>query len=905
MKRAFIPALTMSIGILLLFAPASSPQTESGEPKGLSLLGGGRGIDHLVILVRDLDAAENTFRTLLGFKVKRQGKFPEGFENSSIAFKDRGYLELVGIYDQAKAAQTEVAEFLRRHEGADGMGLHVSSARQTASFLQSRGFQVEGPASMDYIPEGEKEPQQFWLTVSFKEPVVPGGTFFFIEYNEKAIEEVRKKNPKAADNAEHANTAQKIKSVWVAVKDLQAAVKAYEALGFTAGRQVDFPQLGATGREIAAGGGAILLLQAHGSDSRVASFLTSRGEGIMGVSIQVDRLEAARGILETGVKRRFIPYSGAYGKSLLVPLELTRGLWFEMFTTDEPEIATIPGSNPAQRVTELADAYMKAWFEAFPENATYYAPPGARHDRLADNSLAAVQAWEKIEDDLAARLAEVREESLWGTPEWVTYGFLREALEASRGLRVCRNELWPANQMNGWQVSATWLLPMQPVGTADLRAQALARWRGLARYVDTEIANLKEGLRLGYSTPKRNVDLVLEQLDGILATPVAESSFFNPATRNDDPAFRKAWEELVRDEIYPAVRRYRDYLKSEYLPAAREPQTVAANPDGARCYAASLRAYTGLDRSPREVFESGQRIIEQREAKMKELGRKPFGTDDLAEIRKLLRDDRKNRFKSRDELLAFSKAAVQRARQALPGWFGRLPKADVVIEPQPEFQEKSNYSRYLPASEDGSRPGTYQINLYKPEEQTRAWAERVAFHEAWPGHHLQTALAQERSQAHPITRYLFNSGFAEGWARYTETTLADEMGLYSSDFNRLSMYAGVPNAMVADPGLHALGWTRQQVIDYILAKSPGSTPERAATDVDRIAITPGQVTTYGVGEQEIVTLREEARQALGPKLDLREFHDRVLENGSLTLGMLRQVIERWIAEKKRGSTAPP
>lgn len=556
---------------------------------------------------------------------------------------------------------------------------------------------------------------------------------------------------------------------------------------------------------------------------------------------------------------------------------------------------TIRGGNPAQRVTELADAYMKAWFEAFPETATHYAPPGARHDRLSDNSLAAVQAWEKIEDDLAARLAEVREESLWGTPEWVTYGILREALESSRGLRVCRNELWPANQMNGWQAGTAQLLSIQPVGTADLRAQALARWRGLSRYVDTEIANLKEGLRLGYSTPKRNVELVLEQLDAILAAPVVESPFFDPATRDEDPAFRKAWEELVRDAIYPAVRRYRDYLKSEYLPAARESQALAAHPDGARCYAASLRAFTALDRSPREMFEWGQRVIEQREAKMKELGRKVFGTDDLAEIRKRLRDDRENRFKSRDELLAFSKAAVQRARQALPAWFGRLPKAELVIEAQPEFQEKSNYSRYLSAPEDGSRPGIYQINLYKPEEQTRTWAERMAFHEAWPGHHLQLALARERPQAHPITRYLSNSGFVEGWARYTETTLADEMGLYSSDFNRLSMYAGVPESMVVDPGLHVFGWTRQQAIDYILAKAPHNTPERAAKSVDRIAIMPGQTTTYGAGEQEIVALREEARQALGPKFDLREFHDRVLENGSLTLGMLRQVIERWIA----------
>ena len=180
----------------------------------------------------------------------------------------------------------------------------------------------------------------------------------------------------------------------------------------------------------------------------------------------------------------------------------------------------------------------------------------------------------------------------------------------------------------------------------------------------------------------------------------------------------------------------------------------------------------------------------------------------------------------------------------------------------------------------------------------KAWFK--AFHEVWPGHHLQISLAQERPQAHPITRYLSNAGFAEGWARYADTILADEMGLYSSDFNRLSMYAGVPHAMVEDPGLHALGWTRQQVIDYILAKSPNTTPERAATDVDRMAITPGQVTTYGLGEQELFALREEARQALGPKFVLREFHDRVLENGSLTLGMLRKVIERWIAEKKAG-----
>lgn len=576
---------------------------------------------------------------------------------------------------------------------------------------------------------------------------------------------------------------------------------------------------------------------------------------------------------------------------LVLPLALS-------CSSGNPSASTAPAPIPAgPRVAELADAYMKSWLDAFPENATYFSLPGARHDRLTDNSLAALQAWQKTEDELASQLSRVDAEALWGTPEWVTYGFLREALEASRGLRVCRNELWPANQMIGWHTNATVLASMQPLGTADLRAQALARWRSLPRFVDTEIANLREGIRLGYSTPKRNVQLVIDQLDGLLALPATESPFYNPATRDEDAAFREEWEELVRDGIQPAIRRYRDYLKDEYLAAAREPQAVAANPDGARCYAASLRFFTTLDSSPREVFDAGQRAIEERETRMKELGRKLFGTEDLAQIRKRLRDDKENRFATRDEILAFSRSAVERARKAIPGWFGRVPKADVVIEPQPEFQEASGSSQYFPASEDGSRPGTYQINLYKPEDQDRGLVESTAFHEAWPGHHLQLALAQERAQAHPITRFLFNSGFAEGWARYTET-LADEMELYSSDRNRLSVLAAVPSGMVVDTGLHGLGWSREQAIEYRLSKQIVLNSEAASHYVDRIAVLPGQMTTYGVGEREFLALRKHARQALGDRFDVKEFHDRVLENGSITLGMLREVVERWIGEKK-------
>jgi uncharacterized protein (DUF885 family) len=556
--------------------------------------------------------------------------------------------------------------------------------------------------------------------------------------------------------------------------------------------------------------------------------------------------------------------------------------------------ATPAAAAPASRVKELADAYLEAYLAAFPENATWFSIPGARHDRLTDNSPAGLQAWRDTEDRLAAALADV-EPGPPGSPDWLTYGFLQEALEASRGLRVCHNELWPANQMAGWQSNYAQLAAAQPVGAPELRAQALDRWRGLPRFLDQEIANLREGLRRGYSTPKQSVELVVEQLDVLLAAPPEQSPFYSPAERDPDPAFRQAWVELLRDGIYPAARRYRTYVHDEYLPAAREPLAVSANPDGAACYAASLRFYTTLADSPREVFEHGQRAFAAREVKMREIGRQLYGTDDLDEIRRRLGSDPADKLSTRDEILGYSRAAVERAKVAVPQWFGRVPRADVVIRPQPEFAEKGSYSQYLPASDDGSRPGTYEINLYQPEKQHRGDVERTAFHETWPGHHLQLALAQERTQAHPVTRFLYNSGFAEGWARYSET-LADEMGLYSSDLNRLSTYASGPMGMVVDTGIHALGWTRQQAIDYALAKQPGNTPERAAKYVDRISVLPGQMTTYGVGELEILALREEARQALGSRFDVREFHDRVLGNGSITLGMLREVIRQWIGE---------
>ncbi|HEX6159783.1 MAG TPA: DUF885 domain-containing protein [Thermoanaerobaculia bacterium] len=547
-------------------------------------------------------------------------------------------------------------------------------------------------------------------------------------------------------------------------------------------------------------------------------------------------------------------------------------------------------------VTALADAYMAAYYERFPEQATMAGIAGARHDRVTDNSAAGIARWQAVQDAFLTLLAEVDPNTLWGSPEWITHGFLRETLEASRGTRVCRSELWPVNQMSGWQVGLANLANGQPVTTDEQRRAAIARFSALPKTLENEMTNLREGLRLGYSTPRRNVGLVVEQLDKLLATPVADSPFFSPAKRANDPAFTTQWTALVSQTLYPAIARYRDFLRDEYQPKARVTIAVKDHPNGVDCYRAAYRSYSTLRREPQEVFDLGMRTVKANETKMRALGKELFGTDDLAAIKQRIRTDRENKFATRDEVRKFAEESVARAKAAVPRWFGIVPKTDVVIQPIPEYREKTASDSYQRASDDGSRPGTYHIKLYQPEEQQRGVVERTAFHETYPGHHLQIAIAQERTAVHPITRFVGNSGFSEGWARYTEA-LSEEMKLYATKHGRVGRLGWPARGMVIDPGILVLGWTREQAIAFAL-ESGTMTEESASSLVDRVVVWPAQLTAYDSGGLEITALREQAEKALGQKFDIRKFHDAVLGDGSVTLPMLRTKIERWIEEQR-------
>jgi len=563
-----------------------------------------------------------------------------------------------------------------------------------------------------------------------------------------------------------------------------------------------------------------------------------------------------------------------------------------------PPAQTATPEDPHRRVRAIVDEYAAGYNAMFPGPGNY-GRTGPGTDTLPDNSLAALSAWQRREDAWVVQLRGIDQNALWGTPEWATLGYLRTTLQASIAMRSCRIELWPAHQF-GWQ---TWLLEMlelQPVGTNEARARALTRWRHFPLFLDTELANLREGLRLGYSAPRHNIERAIAQLEALLAAKLVESPFWSPAKRDADPSFQQQWQTVVEAEMVPAARRYLAYLREEYLPKARTSIAISANPNGAACYRAQLAAYSTPELEPSALFQLGQEEVAQRAAKALAFARNVFGPDvaDLRAAKSKLDTDPRNRIADRAELLALVSAAMERARAAAPRWFARMPQGPMILFPYSDLEAKSHPNgRYEPAEKNGSQPARYRIDVTNLAEVRRADLEHTAFHEGIPGHHLQMQLERELPGMHEYGEIAGVGAFIEGWGRYGEG-LAEEMGLYSSDLDRLGALSLLPTGLVVDPGIHAMGWTREHAIAYVTEKQVGFSPEATAAYVDRIAVWPGSMVSYGAGELTIRRLRARAQAELGDRFDLRAFHELVLSQGAITLPMLSELVNRWIDTQK-------
>ena len=457
---------------------------------------------------------------------------------------------------------------------------------------------------------------------------------------------------------------------------------------------------------------------------------------------------------------------------------------------------------------------------------------------------------------------------------------------------------------NGIQVVYQQLAGQIPVTEPEHAGAALAKWSKMGLLIDQAIGRLRQGIARDRTPPVVGAEKALAQVEAYLASPVAGDAFVNlsaPPMWNEIQvaAWRDRLASVVTTVVRPAFERYRAAISTEVMPKARPPERsgVVWLADGDEVYARAIRRHTSLERTPLEIHRAGLDDISALEVEYAALGITVLDVDDVPTIYQQLRTDESLRFSDAGAVVAAAQAAMDRAVAATPQWFGIRPKAPCVMaEMPPVGAEDAPLAFYLPPAEDGSRPGTYFVNTTAPTTRTRFESEALAFHESIPGHHLQLTIAQELDNIPNFRRNAFITVFHEGWGLYTER-LAEEMGLYSGDLERfgiLSFDSWRAGRLVVDTGIHALGWSRQEAIDYLIANSPQA-ENNIVNEVERYIAWPGQALAYKTGQREMLAARNHAMAVLGDSFDIRGFHDALLGSGSVPMPTMHRLIEEWIA----------
>jgi uncharacterized protein (DUF885 family) len=530
-------------------------------------------------------------------------------------------------------------------------------------------------------------------------------------------------------------------------------------------------------------------------------------------------------------------------------------------------------------------------------------------DRLGDNSYQAIEAERAQRRALLERARGIDPAAL-GPGEAITLALYTQDLEAAIAGEVCEFPLWTISARGNPVTSLNYLPEMHPLETAADGDNLIARYRQAPSTVDNEIANLRRGLAAGMAANAESVRRTIELAAGQLARPLDEWALVEPAGRAlagwseaEKQDFARRLRTAVEEGIAPAYRRYHDFLVSEVLPAARPPERAGllGLPQGQACYRARIASYVGLPRTAEELHALGVAEIERINAEMRVLGSRLFGEGELPAILERLRTDPALYYDDEEQIMADARRAVDAARAAMPDWFGTLPKAEVVVVPVPDYEAPyTTIAYYRQPHYDGSKPGEYFVNTYQPKTRPRFEIEVLSFHEAIPGHHLQIAISQELGDLPLLRKLDGNTAFVEGWGLYTER-LADEMGLYSGDLDRMGMLsydAWRAARLVVDTGVHALGWTRERA-EQFMREHTALTENNISNEVDRYLSWPAQALAYKVGQLEILRLRDEARAALGDRFDIRAFHDVVLKNGAVTLPVLAEQVQAWMIAQRR------
>ncbi|MBI4564048.1 MAG: DUF885 domain-containing protein [Planctomycetes bacterium] len=551
-----------------------------------------------------------------------------------------------------------------------------------------------------------------------------------------------------------------------------------------------------------------------------------------------------------------------------------------------------PANVASQDLARLADEYWQWAMRTAPTEATYLAD--YRYNDLLPRIGADAVALQRQELSSLRERARGLDGAALSAEDRVTHGVLLHLLDAQIQERAFGFHQWAVDQMTGPQVWLLELLNYHPFRDEKDVRDLIARFRAFPGYMNEYVANLRDGARSRRTAPKAAVERVIGQLRALLAREPDRSPLALALEKRPEGA-RRLDDELraaIRDAVYPAYRALLEFLEGEYASKAREEAGLWAIEDGEAAYAFRVRHHTTTELSPERLHEIGREELDSILDEMRAIARTLGHAGDVPSFFERLKSDRSNFWTTRAEILAHFERCIEKATAALPRFFGRLPKTACIVKPIEEYREKDSVGAfYYQPPEDLSRPGVFYANTYRPETRLKINNAALTYHEAVPGHHLQIALSVEMKELPLFRRHSHFTAFVEGWALYAER-LADEMGLYENELERFGMLtyqAWRACRLVVDTGLHWKRWTRAQAIDFFRANLALGDPE-IVNEVDRYIIWPGQALAYKVGQREIARLRSEASRAMGPRFDVRAFHDAALRHGSLPLTTLETVV---------------
>jgi uncharacterized protein (DUF885 family) len=568
----------------------------------------------------------------------------------------------------------------------------------------------------------------------------------------------------------------------------------------------------------------------------------------------------------------------------------------------------------AKEFRAYLDADWKRWMELYPEMATSVGYPG-QNRRWTDNS---PQGIEVRKEHLAASLKKLKSISSDSLPpaEQLNYDLYRELLETSEeGLQfgddplpfrnVVPGNLWmPLTQMGGVQQGAANTLASMPHRAVADYEDILARMEALPKNVEEQLALLKDGLRRGYTPPRISMRDVPKQIADLIPDDPLKSALLEPFSEfpsaiaeADRVRLIDRAKQIYSSSLRPAFMRFHDYVIATYLPACRDSIAVTALPNGAASYAFHVRWQTTTELTPQQIHQIGVNEVKRIRGEMDRVIAATGFKGSFHEFTEFLRNDPRFYFDRAQDLIDAYKIIAKSVDPELVHEFGKLPRNQYGVIPVPDFKAPSQTTAYYqPGAPAAGRPGYYFVNTYNLRARPKWEMEALSLHESVPGHHLQLSLAQELADVPEFRKHVGYSAFVEGWALYSES-LGEELGFYKdpySKFGQLSYEMWRAVRLVVDTGMHSMGWSRDQAIQFF-TDNTGKTDQDITVEVDRYIVWPGQALAYKIGQLKMRELRTLAEKQFGDKFNVRAFHDAVLENGALPLSALEPHMTAWLA----------